>query len=215
MAETKMRAVMTNETRRIVNASRNPSISSGNTFIINRKEYKFQEAQQFSDEELANAIVVNAYGYYLRRGLQDVSSDKEFRHSPTQDWVKEEYKATIDYEEVDADEPDPKVKKNFMEWLRECHKMKEIKKSQANARKMIADARDPKISSAYEFIIDGISYSFKSAQMFSDEALANAIVIDGNGYYVRRALEDMSKKYQRKTSSLNVIKEEYKYRESK
>ena len=103
-----------------------------------------------------------------------------------------------------------------MEWLRECHKMKEIKKSKANARKMIADARDPEVSATYEFIIDGMPYNFKTAQQFSDEKLANAIVVDSSGYYIRKALQNVEMRHERRYSKTqDIIKEEYRYKENK
>ena len=83
--------------QKIIEKARDPEASSTYTFIINGKELPFNRAKSCSDEELANAIVVDRFGYYIRRGLQDVSKKHEFRHSSSQDWVKEEYKVTIQY----------------------------------------------------------------------------------------------------------------------
>ena len=216
MAETKMRAIMSKEVRKIVKESRDPDMSLSRKFIIRGELYKFQEAQQLSDEELANAVVINSQGYYVRKGLEDVSSAHEYRRSSAQDRVKDEYKVTITYEEVSADTPEPKEQRGFMDWLRYFHEKKEIKKSQANAKKIISEARDSRISSSYTFIIDGKSYNFDEAQIFSDIELANACVIDSKGYYIRKALQDVSLAHQlRRSAAQDFVKEEYKYKEEK
>jgi hypothetical protein len=78
--------------QRIIKNSKDPEIASAYKFIIDGKEYDFNKAKTMSDEQIANAIVVDKYGYYIRRGLQDVEKKHEFRHSSKTDWVKDEYK---------------------------------------------------------------------------------------------------------------------------
>ena len=77
---------------RIIRDARDPEISSNDTFIVDGKEYKFNDAKKLSDEQLANAIVIDKFGYYRRRALQDVEKKHEFRHSKSQDWIKDEYR---------------------------------------------------------------------------------------------------------------------------
>ena len=101
MSETKKPLIPKNA-KKILADARDPEVSSAYTFIVGRKEYDFNRAQSLTDEELINAIVIDRYGYYLRRGLQDVKKKREHRHSSNQDWVKDEYKVTIEY--IDADE---------------------------------------------------------------------------------------------------------------
>ncbi len=77
---------------RIIRDARDPEISGNDTFIVDGKEYKFNDAKGLSDEQLANAIVVDKFGYYRRRALQNVEKKHEFRHSKSQDWIKDEYR---------------------------------------------------------------------------------------------------------------------------
>lgn len=90
--------------QRIIKNSKDPEIASAYKFIIDGKEYDFNKAKTMSDEQIANAIVVDKYGYYIRRGLQDVEKKHEFRHSSKTDWVKDEYKITIDDDDSDIKE---------------------------------------------------------------------------------------------------------------
>jgi hypothetical protein len=98
--------------QRIIKDARDPEVSSTYTFIVDGKELPFNRAKGLSDEQLANAMVINRYGYYIRRGLQNVEKKHEFRHSSSQDWVKDEYKwGGKSAEEQPGGEEDPKKKK--------------------------------------------------------------------------------------------------------
>lgn len=106
----------------IIKVARDPAKSASNIFIVDGKEYKFKDAMKLSDEQLVNACVIDKYGYYIRKGTQDVYHKRERRRDPeTQDIVKDNKKFQPKKSDVKAQEREAKVKQpkmhgDYSEW---------------------------------------------------------------------------------------------------
>ena len=127
MSEQTKKPIIPKNAKKILAAARDPEASSAYTFVVDGREYNFQRAQALTDEQLINAIVIDRFGYYLRRGLQDVSKKHEYRHSSSTDWVKEEYKVIIEYideedYEVDLEEDSAPTSNSFFSMMKNLFK---------------------------------------------------------------------------------------------
>jgi hypothetical protein len=90
-------AMNDHKNKKIIDAAQDYNKSGSYTFIIKGKEYSFDalqdaiDSEEVTDRDILGATVVNKQGYYVRKGLQNVEKQHQFRRSSATDKARPEH----------------------------------------------------------------------------------------------------------------------------